>query len=160
MRTVPLLIALVLLSVPAWAQPAAEFQFDIPFRWTQAEGESADRQQDVGATFGVKHLFAGERVRLFYDLDMDTFGAGDALRTWLHNAGAVATWGSGRRAFDIGGAIFWPANEGAWADAGFKGINLLASARLQPRAGLTLAGTYARAPGEPRATDRVLTAIG
>jgi len=142
-RSILLAAVLVLVSLPAAAQPAGQFQFDVPLRWTQAEGESTDRQHDVAATLGLEHLIAGERVRLFYDLDVDAFGTQESLRTWLHNAGAIGTWGSARRAFDLGGAVFWRANEGAWSDAGFKGVNLLTSFRLQPRQGLTLATSYA-----------------
>ena len=132
-------LLLLVLPVPAVAQPAGQFQIELPMRWTDGDA----REQNVAGALGLEHLLAAERVRLFYDLDTDAFGAGASLRTWLHNAGAMATWGSDRRALDVGGAAFWRANQGAWADAGFKGVNLLTSLRASPRETLSLAGTYA-----------------
>lgn len=145
MRTVPgsFAIVLVLASLPAAAQPAGQVEFEVPLRWMAGEGNVSERQQDVAAALGFEHLMAAERVRLFYDLDVDAFGSQESLRTWLHNGGATVTWGSPRRAFDVGGAVFWRANEGAWADAGFRGANLLTSVRLKPRTGVTIGASYA-----------------
>lgn len=137
------IISLLIASSPLAAQPSGEFTFEVPFRWTEAEGDPIERQQNLGAGLSVEHLFAAERGRVFYDMEMDTFGADEALRTWLHNAGAMVTFGSEARALDLGGSFFWRANEGLWADAGFKGVNLLASGRLRPVTGLTLATSYA-----------------
>jgi hypothetical protein len=139
MRT--LLFAAVLLLLPflSAAQPAGQFQIELPIRWTDGEA----REQNVAGALGVEHMLGGQRVRLFYDLDTDAFGTGASLRTWLHNGGATATWGSDRRALDVGGAVFWRANQGAWADAGFKGINLLTSLRVKPRETFTMTGSYA-----------------
>jgi hypothetical protein len=145
MRTSPLSFAIVLalVSVPAAAQPAGQVEFEVPLRWFAGEAGVTDQQQDLAATLGLEHLMAGERVRVFYDLDVNAFGTQESLRTWLHNGGATVTWGSPRRALDVGGAVFRRTNDGTWADAGFKGANVLTSLRLQPRSGLAIAASYA-----------------
>jgi hypothetical protein len=74
---------------------------------------------------------------------LDAFGGDQSLRTGLHNAGATFSFGSPARAFDIGGSFFWRANEGTWGAADFRGVNLLASGRLQPISTVSMTATYA-----------------
>jgi hypothetical protein len=132
----------LLLSASVSAQPRGEIVVDVPIRWMEAGG-GTDRQTDPGAAASFEHRFKDEQDRLFYDMRLDAFGTDQSLRTWLHNAGATASFGSTSRAFDVGGSFFWRANEGAWSAAGFKGVNLLASTRLQPISTVTVSGTYA-----------------
>jgi hypothetical protein len=141
-RPYAIAFALSLLCTSLAAQPAGEVTFHIPTMWSQL-GDTADQQTAVGAGASLEHRFNDERVRAFYEMALDTFGTDEALRTWLHNAGATATVGSDTRAVDVGGSFFWRANEGVWAADDFQGANLVASARLKPAATLTLTGTYA-----------------
>jgi hypothetical protein len=134
-------VLVLLLSASVSAQPAGEIVVDVPIRWMQT-GDGADRRTDPGAAASFEHRFNHEQGRLFYDMKMDAFGTDQPLRTWLHNAGATVSFGSTTRAFDVGGSFFWRANEGAWSAADFRGVNLLASARLQPLSTVTVTGTY------------------
>jgi hypothetical protein len=133
---------LLLSATVATAQPAGTFTIELPIQRTTASGAPADTQRDFGAALEFDHLFASERGRAFYEMTMEAFGAADGLRTWLHNAGVMGTFGTDQRAVDLGGSVFWRANEGSWADAGFRGVNLLASGRLKPSAAVTLAASY------------------
>lgn len=141
-RIVAILVALVL-PIAAGAQPTGTVTFDVPLQRTNASGEPAATRLDFGAAVEAAHLFSSERGRVFYEMTMDSFGSPDRLRTWLHNAGVTGTFGSERRALDVGGSFFWRANEGTWSDAGFRGVNLLASARVKPLPTVTLGASYA-----------------
>lgn len=159
MRKLFLLFVAVLASgAPAFAQSSGEFTFDVPFQWTAPGDETTDGRTEIGANLSLDHLFASERGRLFYDMTVDSYGMDTALRTWLHNAGATMSFGSETRALDVGGSFFWRANEGDWSDAGFLGVNLLASYRLKPTAHLTITPSYAlyiRQFGDQPALDQV-----
>jgi hypothetical protein len=151
-------VAFLLITAAAQAQSSGTVTFEVPFQWTAQSEEAGDARQDFGAAIDLEHLFASERGRLFYQMTMDSFGAPEGLRTWLHNAGAIGTFGSETRAIDIGGSFFWRANQDAWSDAGFRGVNLLASARMKPAETVTIATSYAlylRAFAEQPALDQV-----
>ncbi len=151
-------VAFLLITAAAQAQSSGTVTFEVPFQWTAQSEDAGDTRQDFGAAIDLEHLFASERGRLFYQMTMDSFGAPEGLRTWLHNAGAMGTFGSETRAIDIGGSFFWRANQDAWSDAGFRGVNLLASARVKPAETVTIASSYAlylRSFAEQPALDQV-----
>ena len=158
MRAATIAVGAILITTPVAAQPSGRLAFDVPIQWTLPAADASSQRQDIGAEVALDHLFAKERGKVFYEMTLDSFGAPDALRTWLHNAGVVATLGGENRALDLGGSVFWRANDGAWADAGFRGVNVMASARTRfsPVFMMTSSyGLYARAfPDEP-ALDQI-----
>jgi hypothetical protein len=130
----------------------------MPVHWTSQMSEDTVREQRVGGSAAVDYLFGEEHGRLFYEMTLESFGASDAIRTWLHNGGITGTVGDARRSFTLGGSAFWRSNEGWWADAGFRGVNLLASAQMKPSKSVMLSGTYslyARTFPEQSALDQV-----
>lgn len=127
----------------AFAQPAGEVVFELPIQWTSGITDDTERQQRLGGSAAFDYLFGGERGRVFYEMTLDTFATPEAERTWLHNGGITGTFGGTERSFTLGGSAFWRANEGTWADAGFRGVNLLASMQLKPREPLAFSGAYA-----------------
>jgi hypothetical protein len=146
--------ALVALAMPvvSIAQPSGEIVLDAPFQWTTDDTATA-RRQDLGASVSLDHLLADERVTVFYDLTMDALGTAAGARTWLHNAGVMGTIDGETRALDLGGSLFWRANQGMWDGAGFKGVSAVTSLRLHPRPAAMAAASYAfylrRFPDEP-----------
>jgi hypothetical protein len=148
---------LLLACTPAAAQPTGEVVLNFPSRWMQA-GETTAQHTEFGASASLEHRFRDQRGRVFYDVTMDAFGTDEPLRTWLHNAGATATFGSDTRGVDMGGSFFWRANEGAWTAADFRGVNLLVSGRVKTASAVTLTGTYAfyaRGFAEQPALDQI-----
>jgi hypothetical protein len=130
-------------AATAPAQSSGTVTFDVPMQWTTQSGEPTNQRNDFGAAIDAEHLFASERGRLFYQMTMDSFGSPDAIRTWLHNAGVMGTFGNDRRAIDVGGSLFWRANQDTFGDSGFRGVNLLATARVKPLSTMTVSASYA-----------------
>lgn len=131
-----------LAATPAAAQTSGRATFEIPVQWISPSSEASVTRQNIAGAFTVEHGVGEERARLFYDVTLDAFGGPDLLRTWLHNGGATVAFGDERRALEVGGSLFWRGNEGEWADAGFKGVNLVAIARAQPIPGASVTATY------------------
>lgn len=136
-------LMIFLLPSAVLAQPAGEVVFELPVQWTVPIDDVTTRQQRVGGSAAFDYLFASEHGRAFYEMTLETFGTPDTMRTWLHNAGLTGTFGDETRSIEIGGSAFWRANEGTWADAGFRGVNVIASAQAKPASLLTISGSYA-----------------
>jgi hypothetical protein len=119
--------AVVLLSWPAApvvAQPTGTATFELPVQTTTVSGGPGQTVGILSGAGSIEHWFAQDRARLFYDVSLDRFRTAEAFDTWLHNAGGVRTFALGKTSVDTGAAVFWRANSGGWADAGFRGINL------------------------------------
>lgn len=139
------LIALAVLACTpssSGAQTSGEATFEVPLQWFSAATEPTTTRQNAAGGFTIEHVIGDERGRVFYDMSMDAFGGSSGVRTWLHNGGATVAFGNGRRALEIGGSLFWRANEGDWADAGFSGVNATATGYFQPRDDVSLTGAY------------------
>jgi hypothetical protein len=151
------LALLSFLAAPAGAQPAGAVTFELPMQRTSVAGAPDETARIVSGSASLEHWFSQERARVFYEISLDRFHTADAWDTWLHNAGAVRTFVVGNTSVDTGAALFWRANSGGWADAGFRGLNVQSTLRQALTTGSVTASYnfYLRAFADASALDQV-----
>jgi hypothetical protein len=151
------LVLLSWLATPGLAQPAGAVTFEMPIQSSSVAGAPAETARIASGSASIEHWFSQERARVFYEVSLDRFRTADAWDTWLHNAGAVRTFALGNTSLDTGAALFWRANSGGWADAGFHGANVQSTLRRELKAGSVSASYnfYLRTFSDAPALDQV-----
>lgn len=150
-------VLFVLLTSPAWAQPAGSVTVQVPVQRTTSSGDGIDTSSIVSGAASIEHWFAHDLGRVFYEVALDRYQTDDAWDTWLHNAGGVRTFTFGKTSLDAGAAFFWRATSGGWADAGFRGVNLQSSVQRELPRGSVMVGHnfYVRRFEDAPALDQI-----
>ncbi len=119
-------------TAPVSAQPSFEVTIGRWFESTTSVVSDPGQTRTTAASLSAEHQTAGERLRLFYDLEAGDFSTVGAWSYYLHNAGAVYRVGfaQGRHTLFIGGDATVRSNGASWSDADFGVIAGLANAQF------------------------------
>jgi hypothetical protein len=119
----------------ATAQPALTIQFAPGLEALSVSGETGDARRNVSGSFDVEHQFAGERARVFYDLDAGTYTTPGDWRYFIHVAGGSYRVALGRapHGLFLGGAATFRRNGDAWTAADYNALGAFANLELRPR---------------------------
>ena len=115
------------LTTTALAQPTGAVTFEFPLQTTSGPAADSESSRNLAGSVVLEQWFSSDRAHLFYYASLDRFRTTESFATWLHNAGAARTFTVDKTTVDLAGSLFWRANTGSWADAGFHGVNLQSS---------------------------------
>jgi hypothetical protein len=138
------ILLLVLVARPVTAQPSLDVSFGRAMSSLNQAADSESRQTTAASVEGESR-FAGERLRLFYDLEAGTFNTPGDWTYYLHTAGA--TWrttraGSSGPTLFAGGSFAWRSNGASWAAADYRAVGVFSNVEWRPRPAVTVRGGY------------------
>jgi hypothetical protein len=133
----------LLLSTSAAAQPAMEVAIGRSFDSSSGSAVSGDGGTLAGGV-QAEYWLAGERVRLFYDLDAGDYATPGDWRYLLHEGGGSfrVDPAQGRARLYFGGTAVWRDNGASWAAAGYRALGAFANFETGPTSGVTWRAGY------------------
>jgi len=144
-RAAVLSVALLFCATPLFAQPALIASLGRAFNAVSSIAADATSRQTTAASIEAEHQFAGERLRVFYEMDAGTFTTPGDWHYSLNSAGAtyrVSFGASGSNRFYVTGSGTWRANGVDWGTADFRAVGLRANVEMKPRETATIRFGY------------------
>ncbi|MCL4810838.1 MAG: hypothetical protein KJ061_00060 [Vicinamibacteraceae bacterium] len=129
----------------ASAQPGVSLDIGQQFDNVSGLGTLEDTARQLAVSFDAEHVFAAERARIFYGVDVSDYAVDGDWRTVNHGVGGTYRIDLGARqraSLFLGGDATLRRNGDAWAAANFNGAGAFANLELRPRPTMTVRTGY------------------
>lgn len=132
-RIIAVLILLLAASSAGSAQPALSIMAGRGVDALHPRGEATGTAQSSALDVDAEHVFANERVRIYYEGSVSRYAVPGDWQTALHEAGWRYRIGPSTRRLFIGSSLGVRRNGASWDAANYSSLGVLANLEWHPR---------------------------